>query len=108
MIEIPKWLRNADPALLPELHRKIADLIGYDKMLDLVAVYSGDYLYVPKLDAIVRAVRNESLLADHRKGMQPPALAHRYNLSVVQGYEIIKQSRTAEDDGQVSFLDKVI
>ena len=55
MIEIPKWLRNADPELLPEQHRKIADLIGYDKMLDLVAVYSGDYLYVPKLDAIVRA-----------------------------------------------------
>ena len=105
MIEIPQWLRDTDPALLPEQHRKIAELIGYDKMLNLVSTYSGDYLYIPKLDAIIRAVRNKSLIEDHRTGTAPLELAHKYDLSVVQVYEIIKRAQAERNDEQITFFE---
>lgn len=105
MIEIPQWLHELQADDLPEQHQKIADAIGYEGLLSLVSAYGGDYLYVPKLDAIIKAVRDKRLLADHRSGMRPAQLAHKYDLSVVQVYEIIKRNRTPQEEGQYSFLD---
>lgn len=105
MIEIPQWLHELEPDELPEQHRKLANIIGYAGMLSLVSEYGGDYLYVPKLDAIIKAVRDSRLMTDHRAGIRPSQLAHKYDLSVVQVYDIIKRNRTPAEEGQYSFLD---
>lgn len=91
MIEIPKWMFEAEPDELPDTYQHIVDMVGYKNMLVLVANYSGGYLYVPKLDQLQRQLRDQKLMNDYTVGRTPQQLAHKYNLSVVQVYEIIKQ-----------------
>lgn len=106
MIEIPKWMYEANPDELPDVYQHIVDMVGYKGMLVLVANYSGGYLYVPKLDQLQRTMRDDNLMADYGIGRTPQQLAHKYNLSVVQVYEIIKkQNRKAGIIGdQLSLL----
>lgn len=91
MIDIPKWMYDATPDDLPEVYQRIVDLIGYRSMLALISNYGGDYMYVPKLDQLQRAMRDDKLMTEYIKGITPDQLAHRYNLSIVQVYEIIKK-----------------
>ena len=91
MIDIPKWMFDVVPDELPDTYQHIVDMIGYNNMLVLVANYSGGYLYVPKLDQLQRQMRDQNLMSDYANGRTPQQLAHKYNLSVVQVYEIIKQ-----------------
>lgn len=107
MIEIPKWMIETVPDELPDVYQRIVDLIGYRSMLALISNYGGDYMYVPKLDQLQRVMRDDKLMADYIKGTTPDQLAHRYNLSVVQVYEIIKkQNKKAGIIGdQISLLE---
>ena len=91
MIDIPKWMLEAKPDDLPTPYQRIVDMVGYRNMLVLVANYSGDYLYIPKLDQLQRQLRDQNLMHDYAVGRTAQQLAHKYNLSVVQVYEIIKQ-----------------
>lgn len=91
MIDIPKWMLDAVPDDLPDTYQHIVDMVGYRNMLVLVANYSGGYLYVPKLDQLQRQLRDQNLMRDYGVGRTVQQLAHKYNLSVVQVYEIIKQ-----------------
>lgn len=91
MIEIPKWMYDAVPDELPEVYQSLVDIVGYRGMLNLIANNGGDYRYIPKLDQLQRVMRDNKLMADYIKGITPDQLAHRYNLSVVQVYEIIKK-----------------
>jgi len=50
-------------------------------------------------------VRNKSLIEDHRKGTAPLELAHKYDLSVVQVYEIIKRAQADRNDEQITFFE---
>ena len=106
MIDIPKWMYEAKPDKLPDVYQRLVDMVGYSGMLALVANISGDYLYVPKLDQLQRVLRDDNLMADYAQGRSPHQLAHKYNLSVVQVYEIIKkQNRNAGIVGdQLSLL----
>jgi len=107
VIEIPKWMIETVPDELPDVYQRIVDLIGYRSMLALISNYGGDYMYVPKLDQLQRVMRDDKLMADYIKGTTPDQLAHRYNLSVVQVYEIIKkQNKKAGIIGdQISLLE---
>jgi Mor family transcriptional regulator len=91
MIEIPKWMFDAKTDELPEVYQNLVDVVGYQGMLNLIANYGGDYKYIPKLDQLQRQLRDQNLMADYSAGRTPQQLAHKYNLSVVQVYEIIKQ-----------------
>jgi Mor family transcriptional regulator len=82
---------EAKPDDLPASYQRIVDMVGYRNMLVLVANYSGDYLYIPKLDQLQRQLRDQNLMHDYAAGRTAQQLAHKYNLSVVQVYEIIKQ-----------------
>ena len=107
MIDIPKWMREVDIDRLPDVYKPLTELVGYDNMLKLIAHYGGTPLYVPKLDALQKALRDDNLMTDYASGRTPDQLAHKYNLSVVQVYEIIKsQNRKAGITGdQLSLLD---
>ena len=91
MINVPKWISEAVPDELPDTFQRIVDMVGYQNMLVLVANCGGDYLYVPKLDQLERQLRDQNLMHDYAVGRTAQQLAHKYNLSVVQVYEIIKQ-----------------
>lgn len=91
MIDIPKWMSEAAPDELPYTYQRIVDMVGYQNMLVLVANCGGDYLYIPKLDQLQRQLRDQNLMHDYAAGRTAQQLAHKYNLSVVQVYEIIKK-----------------
>ncbi|MPL94053.1 hypothetical protein SDC9_40201 [bioreactor metagenome] len=106
MIDIPKWMYEIDQSHLPGVYRDLADLIGYEGMLRLISLHGGGPLYVPKLDALEKAVRDYNIMLDYSAGRMPQQLAHKYNLSLSQVYEIIKtQNRRAGVTGeQLSLL----
>lgn len=106
MIDMPKWLEDADPSDLPNVYQNIINMVGYRNMLVLIANYSGGYLYVPKLDQLERLLRDDKIMTDYTAGRTAQQLAHKYNLSVVQIYEIIKtQNRKSGVTGdQLSLL----
>lgn len=107
MIDIPRWMRTVDREKLPDVYKQLTELIGYENMLTLIAHYGGTPLYVPKLDALQKALRDDHLMSDYAAGRTPDQLAHKYNLSVVQVYEIIKNMnrKSGMTGDQLSLLD---
>lgn len=107
MIDIPKWMREIDIDKLPDVYKPLTELIGYENMLKMVTLYGGTPYYVPKLDALHKTLRDDQLMADYGKGRSADQLARKYDLSVVQVYEIIKiQNKKAGVTGdQLSLLD---
>ncbi len=104
MIQIPQWLRDVDPSTLVGKHKQLVDMMGMEGMLNFIEQYSGTYYYVPKLDDLIRMARNQSILQDYMKGIDPKHLAHKYDLSVVQIYAIINQDKHEADKNQLSFF----
>ena len=67
--------------MLPEAHRRLAEVIGLEATLQLCAAYGGAPLYIPKLDAIAAARRAQSIRAEY-DGMNTAILARRYGVSM--------------------------
>ena len=92
-MKIPSWVREVKPEEAPPQFVKFIEAIGMTSTLSLAESLGGEYVYIPKLDALIKAARDEHLWADFQKGVEAKVLAHRYDLSVVQVYEIIKQRK---------------
>ena len=67
--------------MLPEAHRKLAEVIGLEATLQLCEAYGGAPLYIPKLDAVVAAQRARRIRSEY-DGMNTSALARRYGISM--------------------------
>ena len=46
---------------MTEEQKMLIDTIGADCFMDLVRVYGGSYVYIPKNDNIVRSIRNRNI-----------------------------------------------
>lgn len=74
---------------LSETQREIAEIIGIDSYRELVAVFGGERINIPKVETIMKdripdVVRREYNGENHRE------LAHRLNLTVREVDRIIK------------------
>ena len=49
---------------MTEEQKMLIDTIGADCFMDLVRVYGGSYVYIPKNDNIVRSIRNRNIRND--------------------------------------------
>jgi len=67
--------------MLPEAHRRLAEVIGIEATLQLCKTYGGAPLYIPKLDALVAAQRARRIRAEY-DGMNTALLARRYGVSM--------------------------
>ena len=74
---------------LPGEVRAIAKLIGLKSTLKLVTEYNGDSVYIPKYDAIIRAVRDRAIRAEFN-GANQKELARKFNLTSHTIRQIIK------------------
>lgn len=79
---------------LPESHRRIAEVIGYEAMMKLCEVYGGANLYVPGLSAISAARRNQEILYLHRIGIKAADIATRYHITSRAVLQIIAADET--------------
>lgn len=67
--------------MLPEAHRRLADVIGLEATLRLCETYGGAPLYIPKLDALAAAQRARRIRSEY-DGMNTALLARRYGVSM--------------------------
>ena len=61
--------------------------------MDLVRVYGGSYVYIPKNDNIVRSIRNRNIRNDFN-GHNFKELAAKYGLTVARIRSIIKETKS--------------
>lgn len=78
---------------LPGEVREIAKLIGLEPTLKLANEYSGETIYIPKYDAITRAVRDRAIRAEST-GTNQRELAKRFNLTSRVIRQIIKENKS--------------
>ena len=78
---------------MTEEQKMLIDTIGADFFMDLVRVYGGSYVYIPKNDNIVRSIRNRNIRNDFN-GHNFKELAAKYGLTVARIRSIIKETKS--------------
>lgn len=71
-----------------------AQKISYTLLLELATYCGGRYIYLPKTDALEKAIRDVDLFRDWRNNnMQPDDLAKKYKISLQHVYRVIAEQR---------------
>ena len=78
---------------MTEEQKMLIDTIGADCFMDLVRVYGGSYVYIPKNDNIVRSIRNRNIRNDFN-GHNFKELAAKHGLTVARIRSIIKETKS--------------
>ena len=78
---------------MTEEQKMLIDTIGADCFMDLVRVYGGSYVYIPKNDNIVRSIRNRNIRNDFN-GHNFKELAAKYGLTVARIRSIIEETKS--------------
>lgn len=76
-----KWMEGVTMDMLPEAHRKFAEVIGVEATLKLCAMWGGDDPYIPMADTIYLNIRDKMIRKEYANGYTIPRLAKRYHLS---------------------------
>lgn len=89
--------------------RELAEIIGLDAYKKLVTHYAGSFLYVCKVDTVLKDIR-DSEIRDRFDGCNYGQLAREYNLAEATVRDIVAEKRRqlkAEPlEGQMSFDDE--
>ena len=75
---------------IPDRYRGIVDIIGIRKFVELSNYARGDELYFPKVENIVGPARNRRIKKEFRNGSSEKELSEKYNLTVKQIWNILK------------------
>ena len=89
---------------LPEAHRKLAEVIGIEATVELCKVYGGTPLYIPKVDALIAAHRDQQIRTEYN-GYNVAILARKYNLSARTVQRILEGESLQQIDGQMEIGD---
>lgn len=91
---------------LDEEQKILAELVGLDGFKNLVKAFNGTSIYIPKVESIEKAVRDE-LIRDEFDGGNYKELALKYGLTETWIRNIVlekaKEIRAKPLDGQGSF-----
>lgn len=68
----------------PEGFRDVVEVIGVEAAYKLCETFGGQPFYAPKIDSLVKRLRDESIKQDYRKGISINQLCQDYNLSFNQ------------------------
>ena len=88
--------------------RELAEIIGLEAYKKLVVNYAGSFLYIQKIDSVLKDLRDNEI-REKFDGGNCLKLAIEYNLAVATVRDIVapkrKELRTAPVEGQMSFED---
>lgn len=101
---LPEWMKDVTLAELPAQHQALAETIGLEGLVNLIAAHGGETLYIPKADAIIRIIRDKRIRASYN-GINAQALAREYGLSERQIYTIVEGARIVLP-GQCSLFER--
>ncbi|MGN0574661.1 MAG: Mor transcription activator family protein [Ruminococcus sp.] len=86
--------------------KELAELIGLEAYKKLISSYAGSFLYIQKIDSILKDVRDDEI-REKFDGGNYGALAREYNLAEATVRDIVaekrKQLRQSPLEGQMSF-----
>lgn len=68
----------------PEGFRDVVEVIGVEAAYKLCENFGGQPFYAPKIDNLVKRLRDESIKQDYKKGISINQLCQDYNLSFNQ------------------------
>lgn len=84
-----EWLKDLQPADLPDPYNEIAAKVGVETVLILAQEFGGMMHYFPKLDRSLRKVRDKKIKEEFN-GLNQRQLARKYDLTVSQIRVILK------------------
>lgn len=101
LVIVERWggTRLFVPERLTAEHRLVA-AIGWEAAEQVVSIYAGDYLRVPRCAAMLRAKRNAELRARHAKGESAATLAREYAMTERNVWLILASAQPVVDDRQ--------
>jgi Mor family transcriptional regulator len=74
---------------LPEIMRLIAEGGGIATALKVARAYGGGHVYIPKLDDLLRQMRDARIWEERAAGATVSAIARRYGLTERRIYDIL-------------------
>ncbi len=86
---------------ISQKYRKVAEIVGIEKFIELSDYAKGDELYFPKVENIIIPARNR-LIKKEWDGYNAKELADKYNLTVKQIWNVLKDEQIV---GQMSLFD---
>ncbi len=93
---------------LDEEQKTLAELIGLESFKKLVKAFNGTSIYVPKIESVEKAVR-DNMIREEFNGGNYKELALKYGLTEMWIRIIVmdkaKEIRTRPVDGQMSIFD---
>ena len=97
-------LTNIDQ--LRDDQRELAEIIGLEAYKKLVVNYAGSFLYIQKIDSVLKDLRDDEI-REKFDGGNYGDLAREYNLAEATVRDIVaekrKQLRCAPSEGQMQF-----
>ncbi len=85
---------------LPGDLRKIAEVVGVDAAVKIAKAFAGTYLYIHKIDAFLREMRDHDIRMEYAQGKKPRELAIKNRLTERQIWNILgfePASKTSPD-----------
>ncbi|WP_051273241.1 Mor transcription activator family protein [Desulfotruncus alcoholivorax] len=86
-----KWMSEVRADDLPEPYRELTDLIGLEAVMKIADRYQGTAMYLPKLDIIMRRIRDEKIKNDFKEIGNFKELARKYGLTEVWIRQIVAE-----------------
>lgn len=102
MVEELKWYEEIDPDELTEPYREFAHAIGIKNTIKIAEKYQGTAIYLPKLDALIRKIRDERIRQEFNGGNYKE-LAIKYKLTEVWVRQIVDEHPT--ESNQISLFE---
>lgn len=87
-LQMPPWVEEISPEILPEPYRKLSELIGVEATLKLAHEYQGTSLYFAKLDTTIKQIRDKKIRYEHN-GRNIKELAIKFGLTEVWVRQIL-------------------
>lgn len=93
MIELPKWASKVTFDMLPDAHKKLAEMIGVEATLRLCAGLGGSNPYIPFIDSVRSVARNKIICKSFLNGESVAKLAVQYRLTERSIQRIVEKYR---------------
>jgi Mor family transcriptional regulator len=102
LTENPEWIKELRIDDFPVSYREVVELIGVENAVKLARMEGGIQVYRPKLDEILRGVRDRLIKRDRAAGMDYKPLALKYNLTEVWIRQLVDHK---DDNRQMGMFD---
>lgn len=90
MAEEHDWYEEINPDELTEPYKELARVIGLKNTIKIAEKYQGMALYLPKLDALIRRIRDDRIRTEFNGGNYRE-LAIKYKLTEVWVRQIVDE-----------------